>query len=495
MSNKARKEHVEIKTDAPERAEGAASEPTKVGNEKRYVGGETGTFSRADVSISAAQNSGPLPWYKRTFFRKLRYALIALLIALTLWGYVLMTENPARIKRVEGVRLSFVGGSEADLKARGLIISGDIESILSDVTVNVRTTLTDLPRFNSAVNDIVTATISISDIREPGTYTRRIMATSTIGTPESVEPSTITITVENLVKRQIPVTCTFVNELPEGYWHDEPRLMVSSTSTDMLDIQGPESVISSITSATCVIDLSGRTKSIYESFPLQLLDADDQVVDASALVDVLPVASVRMTILPYLELPLGDYVKTVGELSEYFDINSITISPSILTLAAPESTLDELAEKIYIEPINAGSFTEPGTYTFKVSVLGLPSDVTLLTDNNFIITVDVTDKVLTRSFNMQLTEANFVGEDASRFSYQYNTRSCYVQLVGPARFISDVTEDDLHLVVDVSGLEAGAHELTPELSVSDEPIWLSDGTVRINITKVIAFVTAATQAN
>ena len=232
-------EDIEINT--AERSYGPIGDEAAPGSERTpgIVDGTTGSFHRVGTQDLSEDTPEKTPWYKKPFIRKIGYALIALFIALTLWGYVLMSENPVRIKRVNNVSLSFESGSEADLKSRGLIISGDIGSILPEIAVNVRTTLNDLPRFNASMDDIVTATISLNDIREPGTYVRKIVATSSIGTVESVEPSTVTITVEDLVSRMIPVKCSFTNSLPDGYWRDEPELATSS-----ITISGAESAIS-----------------------------------------------------------------------------------------------------------------------------------------------------------------------------------------------------------------------------------------------------------
>ena len=154
-------------------------------------------------------------WYQNIVLRKIGYALIALVIAVTVWGYVLMSQNPARTKRIENVRLSVDGGSEAGLRSRNLIIVDDLTSILPTVTVNVSTTLKDLPRFSTAIGDVVTATINLNDIRSPGVYVRQITATSTIGTPISIEPSTVTINVENYVTRDIPITYSFENTVED----------------------------------------------------------------------------------------------------------------------------------------------------------------------------------------------------------------------------------------------------------------------------------------
>lgn len=444
--------------------------------------GYTGSFDRP--TANKTPDDKDLPWYKRKFVRKLRYALIALLIALTLWGYVLMSENPVRIKKVEDVRLSFAGGNEADLASRKLIISGDIDQILHNVTVNVRTTLNDLPRFNSSVGDIVTATINLSDIREPGTYVRRIYAATTIGTVESVEPATITITVESLVERQVPVNCVLVNELPEGYWHDDPTILDRS-----IKISGPESIVSNIVKANCIIDLTDRTTSLNETVDAVFLDKNDNVIDADELIDSAYSAGIKLTILPYVDIPLADYITSIGELNEDFEISSTSINPGYLSIAAPQATLDYVLSSVSFEPINYSDFTAPGTYTQKVSLMGLPSDVILLNDNNFLITIEVVDRIISKRFTKALTDDEIIGMNTANFNYQFPSRNVVVEMTGPVRLIKNITENSFTLNLDLTNSGLGVHNLTPVLRVNGDPAWVDDGSVEISISSIVCAIT------
>ncbi len=453
--------------------------------------GEKRTVSAAEASSGAGAEGGEAEqkprWYKRPFIHKLGYGLLSLLIAVTIWGYVLMSENPVRIKRVDNVRLSIDGGSEASFLQRNLIVVDDLTSLLPTVSVNVETRLNDLARFDSATGNVVTAYINLNDIRGPGIYERQISAVSTVGTPVSIEPKTVTITVENNVTRTIPVTYSIVGELPAGYWHGEAALPYGDT----ISLSGAESKIRSIVRANCVIDLTGRTSEINESFEPVLLDEDQNVLDKTGIVGVMPSVIIRMPVMPYTEIQVDKYIAFAGEINENYELSSLSINPGTLSVAAPREVLDTLESSIYIEPINVANLY-PGTHQQRVSVMGLASEARLLSDNNFIVTIVIADKHVTRSLSIPKDDVEIEGEDHTLFNYLYGTNSFSVQFSGPARIVNALRESDVHLYLNVRSFLRGTHEITPKLSIAGDPAWLYDGSVEITVQKSFCTVTTAT---
>lgn len=447
-------------------------------------GDETRPAADAAAATDEADEAGKLPWYKHSIVKKIGFALISLVVALALWGYVLMRENPARTKRIDNVRLAFEGGSEADLRARNLVINGDISTLLPTVAVNVNTTLNDLPRFSKTVGDVATATVSLAGIREPGTYNLRVNATSTIGDVYSVEPSTVSITVENYHTRSIPVTCSFINSLPDGYWRDEPQIMTQSIS-----VSGAESAISSIVQANCVIDLSGKTSSINESVELVLLDAQQQPVDASQLVVSNRYATVKLTVLPYVEIDVASHITMMGNLNENYEIVSTAINPGSIMIAAPQDVIDSLTDSIYLEPIVLSELTT-GINTVKLNFLGLPAGSMMLTDNNFILSIDVVEKIIKRTFRLQLTPDDLIGSDRAAYSYDFSTNIIDVEFTGPSSIVNAIHENQLKLELDVSGLAPGPHTAQPKLRVKGDPDWYTDEVVTARTSLTVLTITS-----
>lgn len=451
------------------------------------IDGMTGTFHRIESSQTKSSPVEKKPWYKAAFFRKIGFALISAIVALTLWGYVLMKENPTRIKRVANVKLNFEVGAEADLKARGLIVKDDINALLNDVTVNVRTTLNDLPRFNNAMTDVVTASINLSDIREPGTYTRNIVAASTIGTVESVEPKTITITVESMRSTNIPLTCETTGEIPEGYWYDDPRLSQSSIS-----VNGPESIVSQISYGRCVIDLSDITERFYRSLPIELYNSDDELIEMTNAVESIPSVIVAMDVFPYRIFQAEEFISLIGRNDDLFEYK-ITATPSELSIAASQDVLDDLAE-FTLDTIDVNNLVGGDTRNVIVSLRDLPSEAKLInvTNTRMRVVVEILDKEVENELTYKFSSNNLIGKDPN---IQYTVTSpepVYIVLFkGPARFISHLTLSDISFEIDVSKLRSkGEYSVLPKIIIEGDPDWTSQHpSVEVGFGRVNVIVT------
>lgn len=448
----------------------------------------------ADERAKSAEADGAAKkekWFRRPLVRKFGYILISLLIAVTLWGYVLMSENPDRMKHISDVPLKFEGGSEADLRSRGYVVLSENEALLSNVTVTVKTKLNDLPSFNnSAGGEIVSAYISLQGINAPGEYECDVIASTTIGTIYSVEPRTVKITVDELVTRTVPITCAVTGDLPVGYWNGDVQLAATS-----IDITGPRSALSSIVRANCVLDLDGRTESVNEAFELTLIDSNGQIAADSSIVGTLPSVIVRMEIKPQYDIVLQTLIETTGKDDNYEA--SYTVKPSVLSIVAAQDVIDRIKlalesvdrTTIYVEPIDISDMQPGETRLFERSVLGLPSNIQLLTENAFTVSVQLEEATISRTFN-DIELDSIVGENLSRYIYNYDSRSCSVIISGKSGFVNSLSAADLILRLNVSGYGEGTHALIPTLELANHPELLSDAKIQCDVGTVVCVISS-----
>lgn len=410
------------------------------------------------ASAVLANKDERTPWYKLSLTKRIIYAVLSLLLAMLLWGYVLMTRNPPRTKTFQNVSLSFESGTEADLILRKLMVYGKVSDVLKPVAVTVSAPLTDISKIRE---NNITATVSLNDVPAAGTYSLEIKATSTIGTVVNIEPSTVEIEVDDIVSRLVSISYDFVGELPEGYWHDTPVLS-DVTAT----IEGARSNIERVDKAICYIDLTGVTESINSLKLLSIIDTDGSEMDRSAFKTVIPSVSVQMNVLPHKHVMINYEIADIDQLPDIFEVQSVTLNYDSLDIAAPADVLASIDE-INADPVYLSTVTSAESKTIPLSIHGIPEGAVVLPGgdpNNIQLTVVIADKQTEQLFRD--VPIKFVGE-SENYTYKYAFDTVNVRLTGPARLIREILSSDFLIAVNVEGRGVGEYDLILESSIAD----------------------------
>ncbi|MBO4384326.1 MAG: hypothetical protein J5854_02745 [Clostridia bacterium] len=405
------------------------------------------------------------PWYKLPLARRIIYFVLSLLLALFLWGFVLMTQNPDREKTFYDLKPKFESGTEADLILRKLTFCGDLNEILKDVSVTVSAPLTEVSKMTA---NNITVTVNLNDVHEAGTYKLEVKATSTVGTVKRVEPATIEIEVDDLVSNTIPVSYDFVNadKFPDGYWHDTPVLLSSTTV-----VEGAKRDIAQVRNAVCHIDLADLTESVYGAYSLSVLDKSNNEIDPAVFKNSIPTVTVRMTVLPHKQIPVVVPEIIDDELaSDIFEVVGATLPIDFLDIAAEQSALDALTE-ITCEPIRLSGITEPGTYTFTVTMKDIPENSYVLRGvipNVVQCTVVIAEKQIKQYYvGIPIT---FIGE-TEEYTYTYDRIFADIIISGPARLVKNFASSELTIIVNVKGRMPGEYDIELEYTFEDYELY------------------------
>lgn len=442
------------------------------------------------VKISKSNDTAPtgsdakgnrLPWHKRPWVHKLGYLILSLLIATTLWGYVLMKENPERSIRIENIPVTFEAGSESDLYSRNLTILGDIDNIMPTISVTVKTSLNDLPKFKGREADIVKATISLNSVHSTGEYSLPVNVTTTIGEIDRISIETINISVDNLVERTIPISAGTTGQLPDGYWNGELQLL-----TNNISLRGAESEMASVVKAVCTIDLTNRVESVNDSFTLALYDKDNNIVNASSVIGSIPSVTVRMDILPKLDIPLNVNITGINDMKDIYEIAQTSIFPSTVSIAADAETLNGINELISLESIDISNITKEGTIEREVKLIGLPSNAILINGiDSFTVTIEIRERI--ESITFENRPVSFINEDGQSYTYGYEPATATVKLSGKASIIRNLHTWNISLTVNMDGIGSGVHTIIPELEIINKPGFIDE--LEYEISAIVCTVT------
>lgn len=389
---------------------------------------------------------GPVRWIVGSITNNLGYKLLSLLLAILLWNYVIATNSSiTRNKTIYNLTGTVSGLST--LSDNKLALSESPEEALSGITVTVEAPQADYSKVSA---DNVQVALDLSSVRATGTQEVPLRATTSYGRVRGISPETLTLTFENLDSRNVAVNSVIAGET-EGYWYN-----VSRSNPSMLTISGAASVVQSITSARVVADVNGMTDSTITARPYVLLDAAGDEIPQDMLNCSTSSISVSVDIYPCRDIPVSTDRQSIitGVPAEGFEVQSVTVQPQSIQVAADRELLDSL-DQLVIEPVSVEGATQS---------LSVKSTVTQLSDFKNVsseqVYVNVTIAEETVEEYIDNVRVIFTGK-AENLIASYEQLG--VEVTGPRSAVEQLLEEGVTVSVDLKGLGEGYYILSPKI--------------------------------
>ena len=394
---------------------------------------------------------------KNFFTKNIAIKVISLVFAMLIWGYVMMTQNPMRVKVVQNVPVNIEG--EADLTTRKLIICGDRAALLEDISVRVRTELTSYADLSA---DDITASVNLSSISSKGKHTLKISVKSSTGQVVSYTPSQIEIEGDTLATRSVPVEVRREGELQEGYWAGDVQL-----SSPTVELQGAAADLMQIAKAVAVIDLTDRTESVNESMVLTLYDQEGNEVSASVLFGSMATAVVKLQILPSKIVPIDVDAAIAGRdaIPENFEIAGYgtSIENNLVRIVGNAEALADV-ESLSLEPLDVAGLTESVQQDLPIIV---PEGVRVIGGST--VNVQVTIREKTDTLTLTELPVEIVGLTRKQKAV-LDRETVDISLNGRVSLINGITRGDVKIYADVTGLAAGTHAVKLAVQIDGEDV-------------------------
>ncbi|MGI6168245.1 MAG: YbbR-like domain-containing protein [Christensenellales bacterium] len=387
--------------------------------------------------------------YMKLFFRLIRknwgLKLVAVFFAVLVWSLAWSDQNPIRNKALPGIPVNIIG--EQALADRRLMLADSLEGIADGVEVGVEVRQRD---YGQVTPDKVTASIDVSTIMSAGTHEVKLKAeTSQLAGVKTITPGSIEVFVDEIVSKQITVSYTTTEELPEGYWHGVPEI-----SPNVITIRGAKTDVERIASAQCVISLGGLTESIWQAVNISLLDGRGAPVSNLRLLDSLPSVIVKMDVMAYKDVEIDTRNGIVGRdaLAAGYEVSRILVQPEMVRLIGDEEILQGI-DQATIEPVDVSGQDASMQVEAK---LVLPEGVRSADGNSVLVRVDIRQKQEQRTIENRQVEIR--GTPAAG---QVLTTDVWVAatIQGAEEDVRRFLDDNLVLYVNVDALAAGTHSL------------------------------------
>jgi YbbR domain-containing protein len=370
----------------------------------------------------------------------------ALVLALAVWVAAVTSSDPDEVRVYPTpVNVQIVGQDS------GLVITNDVPH---QVEVTLRAPRSIWEQL-TARSDSLRATLDLSALSAGQHQVNlQIQVDARPAQVVKVNPSSVEISLETLVTKTVPFNLNLSGQPAIGYQAGDPTADVKSVL-----VAGAQSQVGRVKQVGASINLDGLRESIDSSIPITALDDNGQPVSGISLQP--------QTV--HVSLPLiqqGGFrdmaVKVIvhGQVASGYRLDNISVFPPVVTVFSSYTALiNSLPGVVETQPLDLQGTKDNITTRLN---LNLPPGVSIIGEQTVLIQAGIS--AIESSITLSNEKVEVTGLQAGT-SAQVSPASVDVILSGPLPLLDTLAHQDIHVTVDVTGLNAGTHQLTPIVQI------------------------------
>ena len=387
---------------------------------------------------------------------KLLYIGLSLLIAVIFWFFVDSEQGHNTTQTYYNIPVEFIGETDT-LPSRGLMLTTGADATVDLELRGPRTVISDLSR------EDITLQVDLPSITATGTFsmTYDLLLPDEIPrssvTTERASRSTITVTIEELFEKTVPVKVSVAGEVADGYIYMAERMIAEPSE---LTLSGREEDVDQVVSAQVMLDLSGATSSVNQEFDYILLDGQGNEVSGENIT----VSSRRIEIsapvylVKTLELTV-DFTESPGSALE--DLQDWYLGVTSIEVAGEAANLEGV-DDILLATVDLSTLLSDTEMPLEITIPAGCVNISGITSTT--LTILFKDTLETRAFTVSNISA--IGLSQTQ-NFSRMTNSVEVLLRGDAQELEQVTADDIRIVVDLTPYEDNGTYSVPAVVLVD----------------------------
>jgi len=383
---------------------------------------------------------------KEALLNKIFLKIISVVFALLIWAYIIdTTPDLTRSRFVENLSVSVTGTTT--LNNYGLALATDVyQEYQGVIDANVDVSQKEYARLSG---ENVSVFLDVSNIRSAGMHEIPLTATSSHGTVTNLYPESITVKIEYLDTREVPIEVEMTGTGKDDYWYS---VNAQSVNPLTVTVSGPASIVQDATRAVAQIDITGQASSFRRAAILRLQDTTDQPISTRLLTRSSSTCSVSVDIYPTKEIPVTADASQIV-VADGYEIAEITFQPATITVAAQSALLDGIDELPVEIPDNMPVLNK--TYTKRLSLSKLP-DFKFMSTNQVYMTITLREKSVSTVLNN--VSVKMLG---LRSEYEANILPSVVSVMATGAYsvVKNITSNDVYAYIDLSTLSRGTYHL------------------------------------
>ncbi|MBQ7702746.1 MAG: hypothetical protein IJT40_00060 [Firmicutes bacterium] len=375
--------------------------------------------------------------------RSKRFTLVlAFIIAIALWAYVLGEVDPVRHITIRDIPITYT--NEAALEDAGLVITS-VDHTNVDASFSAKRSIA-----TKIHEDDFHAIANLSGLTKGDNVVELSVTKPNTITLDSVSPQYITITTENYVEVEKDIELVYFNQ------EENKEPMITQFSTETVTVSGAESVVGKVDRVIAEVDSAKITEeSNAITLVLKAVDADGEEVTEAKLSESNVTITAEMMNTKVVSLSVPVKGQDSGSISREIEV------PEEVTIKGPSELL-EWIESIECKEVD---LTEVYVDTDIVLEPVLPYGVQLASASlEPTMHVDVLNASEV-SFAFNETDIIVTGVNKNT-TVTIEDVEIIVTVKGTLSAIGSLTKDDLEITADVTGLYNGSQ--TVELKITTD---------------------------
>ena len=228
-----------------------------------------------------------------------------------------------------------------------------------------------------------------------------------------------------------------------------------------MTVEGPESVVSTISCAQIVMNRTNVDKNITESVDYTLVDADGNAVDMSDLTTDVDSIEVELDVVKYKEVPLTvNFIDGGGATGADADVD---IDPKSITLAGDATVLDSV-NTIVLGNVDLGATDNNAVLSFDIKI---PNDAKNVSgEESATVTIKIRNK---KTRVIGATNIAFINTPDG-FNAKSITQLVQTTVRASATDIDTIAANNLRVVADLSEYtQAGTYQVPVTIYIDGYP--------------------------
>lgn len=385
--------------------------------------------------------------------------ILALIVAITLWAYVLGDVNPETNITVKNVPITFT--NQEALEESGLtILNSNVESINISIS-GQRTAVTKVkPSDFNVTADVEALKMGENTVRLDITGPGSIKI-------ENTNYEKISVVIDKKVTESKDVKVIVNNETDA-----EKEAHVIEVNRETVEVTGAKTLVDRVEQVNASVEASA-IEGTATTLETTLIPVDQKGAQVERL--RLEHSKAKVTAVMFnkktvsLEVPVTNVDKG--------NVERTVTTPKTIVIKGTEEDLENIS-KITCETLDVGEVYQ----TTKIEVKPILPNGIQVSKESVGLSASITVKSMeTTSFNFDEGDINISGKK-NDLNYKISPIDFQVKAIGKGNIVSNILTSDFSISVDVENLGKGTHTVTLKITCAKETLSIESSTENVEIT-------------